>query len=74
MILEQHSSLLSSGAENCFSFLVSRLVSEAVEGLDEESLITVAQVQQASAAEEDEDMTGSSVKPNHTQRSWIRNV
>lgn len=51
MTLEQHPSLLSSGAETCFSFLVSRL-SEAPEVLGK-SLNTVAQVQQASAEEED---------------------
>lgn len=47
MTLEQHPSLLSSGVENCFSFLVSRL-SEA----PAKSLSTVAHVQQASAEED----------------------
>lgn len=40
MTLEQHSSLLSSGVDNCFSFLVSKLVGE--------SQMMVAQVQHAS--------------------------
>lgn len=40
MILEQHPSLLSSVVENCFSFLVSKLIGE--------SQMMVAQVQHAS--------------------------
>lgn len=39
IVLEQHSRVLSSGEENCFSFLVSKLVGE--------SLMMVAQVQHA---------------------------
>lgn len=44
MTLEQHPSLLSSGAENCFSFLVPRKLDEASPVV----LNTVAQVQQDS--------------------------